>query len=510
MTDDDLSPARFGTAFEGFMEAVLRQASTGTALVDRIRAHLGVEPGPLPVVVEQLDPFEHPNLQVALDERLAAGGRRAELVGIGSEHRNFMALGLSDLVGSGGRSRFGEGPVDFVNFSLAHGRVLPCVQVGLYLVADGEARLVVLVAGPSAHGGPREKLRVEVMAARAEDGPLFLAELRSAMAELNVYRGHVISLSPDEFGMGPQTLVVFHELPTVDRNDVVLPAGLLERIERQTVVFAEHADQLRAAGRSLKRGLLLYGVPGTGKTLTIMHLAGRMPGRTVLLTTGSGMGLLRPVVQMARSLAPAMVVLEDVDLIAEERHYPRGGGPLLFELLNEMDGLREDSDVIFVLTTNRPRDLEPALAARPGRIDLAVELPLPDAAGRRRLLELYGRGLTLRDVDLDAVAAETEGASPAYVKELLRRAALLAAAEGGELVVTGSHVARAIGELAEGGRLARRLLGHRGDGDEGDDEEGAPERPSPALRTGYPSGATWSVGVGEMSRRFTVTEESEP
>src|SRR5258706_1322686 len=97
-----------------------------------------------------------------------------------------------------------------------------------------------------------------------------------------------------------------------------------------------------------------------------------------------------------------------------------------------MDGLREDSDIIFALTTNRPDILEPALAARPGRIDLAVELPLPDGPGRRRLLQLYARGLQLREVDLEAMAARTDGGTPAYIKELLRNAAVLAAAASTE------------------------------------------------------------------------------
>jgi ATP-dependent 26S proteasome regulatory subunit len=236
----------------------------------------------------------------------------------------------------------------------------------------------------------------------------------------------------------------------------------MERIERHTIVFAEQAEVLRAAGRSLKRGLLLFGPPGVGKTLTVQYLTGRMPGRTVLLTTGLGMGLLRPTVQVARALAPSMVVLEDVDLIAEERGMPFGhAGPLLFELLNEMDGLQDDSDVIFVLTTNRPDILEPALAARPGRIDLAVELPLPDAIGRRRLLELYARGLELRAVDLGAIAERIEGATPAYIKELLRKAAVIAASEGAGRTVSDQHLEAALAELDEGGELAHRLLGFR-------------------------------------------------
>jgi ATP-dependent 26S proteasome regulatory subunit len=99
---------------------------------------------------------------------------------------------------------------------------------------------------------------------------------------------------------------------------------------------------------------------------------------------------------MARLLQPSIVVLEDVDLIAEERTREGACSAVLFELLNQMDGLADDADILFLLTTNRPDILEPALASRPGRIDQAIEIPLPDAACRRRLLELYGRGLTLR------------------------------------------------------------------------------------------------------------------
>ncbi len=115
--------------------------------------------------------------------------------------------------------------------------------------------------------------------------------------------------------------------------------------------------------------------------------------------------------------------------------------------------------MIFALTTNRPETLEAALAARPGRIDLAVEFPLPDAAGRRRLLALYARGLALRDVDLDTLATRLDGASPAYIKELLRKATLLALLDGGDGVVTTARLAEALEELAAGGQLAARLLG---------------------------------------------------
>ena len=191
-----------------------------------------------------------------------------------------------------------------------------------------------------------------------------------------------------------------------------------------------------------------------------MYLASRMPERTVVLLTGQGLGMVGVSVDLATALQPAIVVLEDADLVAMERSFEPTNA-ILFELLNAMDGLDEDHDVLFVLTTNRAERLEPALAARPGRVDQAVELPLPDAAARRRLLDLYGSGLDLRLQDEDAVIAELDGTSPAFIRELLRRAALVAAEESeGPLQVTDRHVRAALDELRHAGsELTRALLG---------------------------------------------------
>jgi len=137
---------------------------------------------------------------------------------------------------------------------------------------------------------------------------------------------------------------------------------------------------------------------------------------------------------------------------------------VLFQLMDQMSGLAEDADVAFVLTTNRPDALEPALAARPGRVDLAVEIPLPDAAARERLIALYARGLDLRLEDVGAVVARTEGVTASFVKELLRKSALVAV-EDGRAHVTDADVSAALDELlSEGSALTRILLGSGGDG----------------------------------------------
>jgi hypothetical protein len=359
---------------------------------------------------------------------------------------------------SGPWGRLAEGPVDYVNFHLEDEKTIPCVQFGLYIVTQGDDRLTVFVVGPpQAEMGPRTRLRVEVACAKREVAAALLREITAATKDLNVYRGKAISLAPGQYGV--QSLVRFHRLPKVGRDEIVLPSGVLERVEQHALKFSDHAAALLAQKRSLKRGILLYGPPGTGKTLTVMYLATQMKGRTLIIATGLGMGSIGTIGQFAAVLAPATVVVEDVDLIAQERGMPgMQTSPILFDLLNQLDGLADDADVLFILTTNRPDILEPALAARPGRVDLVAELPIPDAAGRARLLELYRRGLTLDGVDFARYVEKTDGASPAYIKELLRKAALLAAIAGSNAVKP-EHLDAAMTELEAGGELAKRIVG---------------------------------------------------
>jgi len=157
-----------------------------------------------------------------------------------------------------------------------------------------------------------------------------------------------------------------------------------------------------------------------------------------------------------------MVVVEDVDLIAQARD--RMGSPceevLLNKLLNEMDGLREDADVIFILTTNRPDQLEPALASRPGRIDQAIEFPLPDEEGRANLIKLYARSLEVSEALLETTVRKTKGASPAFIKELMRRAAQFQVESQADGRLQQSAVDGAIEEMVfSGGTLNLKLLG---------------------------------------------------
>jgi ATP-dependent 26S proteasome regulatory subunit len=253
---------------------------------------------------------------------------------------------------------------------------------------------------------------------------------------------------------------------------VVLPSAVIDAIERQVIGVARHAGRLLASGQHLKRGVLLHGAPGTGKTHTIRYLLGQLDAVTVVILSGHALRWIGEACSVARVLAPSVVVIEDVDLIAEERGPRMGQHPLLLALLNEMDGLSEDVDVTFLLTTNRPELLETALAQRPGRVDHAAELPLPDAEARRKLIALYQGNLLLDLSDPDDVITRTDGVTAAFLKELLRRAALLAAGAGqaGEgngdvapIRVTDAHLTEALDQLLDArGQLTRTLLGGRG------------------------------------------------
>jgi hypothetical protein len=356
---------------------------------------------------------------------------------------------------------------------------IPCIMFGLLFITDGERRIAVLLRGPHPHG-MRSGVLLEATSAQESWSGGFLAELRALSLALNVFRGQVVSFGfGDEYDHRSAGPIVFFERPDVGSDELILPERASSAIEAQVFGIEHHKERLLASGQHLKRGLLLHGPPGTGKTLTVRYLTGRLTEHTVVLLAGGSLGRIGAACGLARMLQPSVVVLEDVDLVAMERTH--SGGPILFEVLNQMDGLEEDANVVFLLTTNRADLLEPALAARPGRVDLAIEIPLPDAGARRRLVELYGNGVDLRLDDADRVVERSEGVTASFVKELMRKASLLAALAAGDdaagtIVVTDAEVNAALDELmSEETSLTRRLLG--GGGSAPGDRGGSSHRP---------------------------------
>ena len=471
-----------------WLHDVAPRSGRGNEVVELVAAHLGEARRTTSVVVRDVPPFEQVNLQVALDAWIAAPGREVAVHGL-ALNEQYGPTGLQDIVHGEVNGPLQLSAPDVVDLPSGPDRTQACWRRALLLVQDERGAYVVLLRGPQRHEPGMDVQVAGLATAQAQEVHRELAELRS---RLNVYRGQVLEMK----GHGS---IEFPVLPATAREDVVLPDQVLRRVERHTVDVAERRSELRAAGQHLKRGLLLYGPPGTGKTHTTRYLVQRLEGTTVFLLSGRALPLIGMVTELARELQPSAVVLEDVDLVAEDRGYGDGASPVLFELLDAMDGAAADADLLFLLTTNRADLLEPALAARPGRVDVAVEIDLPEPDARRRLFELYSRGvpLVVSPEDVDAVVERTAGVTASFLKELVRRAVLESLTErpGALEQVTGEHLSRALDDLLDSTQsVTRALLGVPGD-------QSGPPMAAPMDRGfGGHGGAAWLEGPGTWVR----------
>jgi ATPase family associated with various cellular activities (AAA) len=447
----------FAAAFRGFLDWVHSPAA-GAGEANEVAALVGDFLGPdsahHSVVTRELPPFEHVNLQTAVDAWSAHGGRTVEVRGIAMPP-HYGALSLQLLVGGESLPPLRLTAPALADLPNGPGSTLGCLRLALLLVTDARGRYVVMIQAPSEH---QHGLQIEIAGLPVDAAQRLLAELDQLRADLNVYRGHLLDVSLDPMG---RVTLTFTGPPGIARDDVVLPAAVLTRIERHALGVAGHREKLLATGQHLKRGLLLYGPPGTGKTHTTRYLLGQMTSYTRLVLTGRSLVAVGAVTDLARALLPAVIVLEDVDLVAEERSLGPASSPVLFDLLDAMDGAAPDADLLFLLTTNRADLLEPALAARPGRVDIAVEIALPDAVARERLLTLYGQHvpLALTEQDVNLAVERTDGTTASFLKELIRRSVLESLHEDPALpAVTGAHLARALDDLLDTAQAVTRTL----------------------------------------------------
>ena len=455
---------------------------SGLAL--RVTGHLGCELTEVVLVSARFPIWEHVNVQRGVDAYLAAHAAGAQWFGpAGGGHRphedmmSLLSMPSHAVIGwagprvpargmvRAGVGRGGDGAVGAASYGTA--AVGPAentevVTLGLVAAAaPAGAPVVIGIRDESRFGGP--VCWLEVLATDRDAATATRDEIERLVRAQDVFRGQVLSFAESEHH--GNELVTFLPRPAVTAGDVVLPDGMLEHIERHIVGIAEFSADLLGAGQHLKRGLLLHGPPGTGKTHTVRYLTARLASLTVILLTGRSIRFIDQAAALARRLQPSMVVLEDVDLVATDRDYSPGGNPLLFSLLDAMDGVGADADVTFVLTTNRADILETALADRPGRVDLAVEIPRPDARCRERLLRLYARDLVV-DADLQQVVGGTEGVTASFMKEMIRRT-VLASLRAGERppVLRGPHFADVLAEMnSEHQALTRSLLGAGAEG----------------------------------------------
>ena len=429
----------------------------GKQLLETLTEHLNAPAQALAVVVENIPPHRFVDADILMAE-FAAQDPDSRLVGIGGGGQRHHQS-LSDMVQQSQLyPQFPLAQPDYTNLAVGPEDQRQAVAMGLWLLRFAGSPLALLQRDADPRSG-RQSASLEVMA-EPQAASEFLAAFRRRMESHSVLKGQVISLTMGEYG--PSTGgVTFHHRPSLPASDVILPEGLLQKVADHTVGIATHREALRQHGQHLKRGILLFGRPGTGKTHTVRYLLSQSEGATAILLSGGSLARISEAARMARALQPSIVVLEDCDLIAEDRSFGHGPQPLLFEVLDAMDGLDNDADVAFVLTTNRPDMLERALAQRPGRVDLAVEIPLPAVAERVALLKLYSRKVEFSPEALAAAAQETAGTTASFARELVRRAVVAAALLN--VPVSDAHLAGAVEDLmADVESLTRSLLGSGG------------------------------------------------
>ena len=248
-----------------------------------------------------------------------------------------------------------------------------------------------------------------------------------------------------QFGKSKAKLVS-KESPKVTFADV---AGADEAIEELEEIkdFLKDPARFLAVGARIPKGVLLYGPPGTGKTLLARAVAGEanVPFYSISgsdfveMFVGVGASRVRDLFAQAKENSPAIIFVDEIDAVGRHRGSGMGGGhdereQTLNQLLVEMDGFDVKTNVILIAATNRPDILDPALL-RPGRFDRQIGVDAPDLLGRKRILEVHGKGKPLAaGVDLEVLARKTPGFTGADLANVLNEAALLTARSNAQLI----------------------------------------------------------------------------
>jgi len=431
-----------------------------------LRRHFHPVPMDDITISERQFPFRvRADLQRAIDRLFGDTTRTRHFCGVRCEYSRD-GVTLSACIVKSQHSPTVSTPPEYEEIDIGEGKPIRVLKNGLWLLEKDGVNFAVLLA-PVGHYGRTTGMQFQIASPNSEEGTKvtqdFFSHLEESILKSESYRGKILSLEQSMHSYtGESNGIAVHKLRLVERDQVILPKATVDLLDRNVIQFVKQRKKLTQFRQATKKGLLFYGPPGTGKTHTIHYLARALEGHTTLLISAEQVGLLSEYMTLARLLQPSIVVIEDVDLIARDRRQMNSPCEevLLNKLLNEMDGLKEEADILFLLTTNRPEALEAALAARPGRIDQAIEFPLPDEEGRAKLVRLYSQGVSVSEDGITEITKRTEGVSASFIKELMRRIVQFHIEADGTGNVTHTDIDNALDEmLFKGGMLNLKLLG---------------------------------------------------
>ncbi len=262
------------------------------------------------------------------------------------------------------------------------------------------------------------------------------------------------------------------DTPKTTFADVAGADEAVEELQEIKEFLAEPA-KFQAVGAKIPKGVLLYGQPGTGKTLLARAVAGEagvpffsISGSDfVEMFVGVGASRVRDLFEQAKENAPAIIFIDEIDAVGRHRGAGMGGGhdereQTLNQLLVEMDGFDVRGGVILIAATNRPDVLDPALL-RPGRFDRQIPVDNPDMKGRLQILKVHSQGKPVSpDVDLESVARRTPGFTGADLANVLNEAALLTARSNAK-IITNAFLDESIDRVVAGPQKRSRLMNEK-------------------------------------------------
>ena len=281
------------------------------------------------------------------------------------------------------------------------------------------------------HHGHEAKL--EIASGDADEAKAMLDRILEHSRQHSIYRDHILHMAHeaakrDEYGdieKAERLQVIFSSIEPVSDEDIVLAEDHLAVLTRNVIDLHARRDILDANAVPARRGVLLHGPPGTGKTFACRYLCHRLKSVTRIFVSGSSLLNVSAIFSFARLMQPAVVFLEDVDLIFASREINLYS-TALGDLLDQMDGLRAHENISVVLTTNAIDRLEAAIKDRPGRISQCVYMGAPAARQRKLFIKHQLAQHNAKGVDLDLLVAESDGATQAFLKEWVRRAVQIA------------------------------------------------------------------------------------
>jgi len=285
-----------------------------------------------------------------------------------------------------------------------------CIVDGQILIKESNTRLVIIV---HTQRGGESFVQIETDGEHHELVKILIRAITDFLKTHNFYRGKKITLDSG---------ISFLNAGQRDWDSVILDPAMKKEIRLNTLGFLKNCAHLEKYGISPKRGIILAGEPGTGKTIVCKALMSEAQDITCIATTAYGIlddRYIPDLFSIAQDLSPSLVFIEDIDFIGQERHdFYRGTAPLI-SLLAEMDGIAEKKAIVTIATSNSFETLDQALNERPARFDRVFRITRPAYQQRAELVKHISEKIPLSTDVREYIVKKTNGFTPAQIQEVL-------------------------------------------------------------------------------------------